>query len=194
VCRWTIQANIETIGRYVQNIKVRIYVRGLKLRMRSFDAIVLGLGSMGSFACLELASRGLRVAGFDSFAPPHTRGSHSGDTRVFRIAYAEHPDYVPLAQRAGELWEEHGRNFGAALLTRSGMLNIGPAEGEFIAGIRKSAIVHDVAIEELPVQEIRSRYPAFAPPEGFLGIFEKTAGWLDVPACAAPAFSTTRRS
>ena len=39
--------------------------------MQTFDAIVLGLGTMGSFTCLELARRGLRVAGFDAFSPPH---------------------------------------------------------------------------------------------------------------------------
>ena len=60
-----------------------------------FDVAVIGLGTMGTFACLELARRGQRVIGFDQFSPPHDRGSHSGETRVFRTAYAEHPDYVP---------------------------------------------------------------------------------------------------
>ena len=36
------------------------------------------------------------------------RGSHTGDTRVFRTSYAEHPAYVPAAQRAGALWDEIG--------------------------------------------------------------------------------------
>src|SRR5262249_36988110 len=103
--------------------------------MQRFDAAVLGLGTMGSFTCLELARQGLRVAGFDQFAPPHDRGSHSGDTRVFRIAYAEHPDYVPLAQRAALLWDQHGSDFGKTLLHRSGMLSAGPPAGELIAGI-----------------------------------------------------------
>src|ERR1041385_4949844 len=57
----------------------------------TFDAAIIGLGTMGTFACLELARRGLAVIGFDQFAPPHDRGSHSGATRVFRAAYAEHP-------------------------------------------------------------------------------------------------------
>ena len=67
-----------------------------------FDVAVVGLGTMGSFACLELARRGLRVLGLDRFAPPHRQGSHSGETRVFRTAYAENPNYVPLAIRAGD--------------------------------------------------------------------------------------------
>src|SRR5215831_5962345 len=117
--------------------------------MRNFDAAVLGLGAMGSFTCLELARRGLRAAGFDQFHPPHLRGSHSGDTRVFRVAYFEHPDYVPLARRAGELWDRHSLTFGAPLLTRSGMLSVGPPDGNLISGIRISARTHNLPIEEL---------------------------------------------
>ena len=150
--------------------------------MQTFDAIVLGLGTMGSFTCLELARRGLRVAGFDAFSPPHARGSHSGDTRVFRVAYAEHPDYVPLARRAGSLWDQYGAEFGKGLLTRAGMLSVGPTNGAFLDGIRNSARIHELDIEELSLDDIERRYPAFAVPEGSQGIFEKAAGWLDVPA------------
>ena len=150
--------------------------------MQTFDAIVLGLGTMGSFTCLELARRGLRVAGFDALCPPHSRGSHSGDTRVFRVAYAEHPDYVPLAQRAGLLWDRYGAEFGKRLLTRAGMLSVGPADGAFLDGIRNSARIHHLEIDELSADEIQQRYPVFAVPEASQGIFEKAAGWLDVPA------------
>jgi len=44
---------------------------------------------MGSFAAVELARRGLSVIGFDRFTPPHHHGSHSGGTRIYRIAYPE---------------------------------------------------------------------------------------------------------
>ena len=38
-----------------------------------FDAAVIGLGTMGTYACLELARRRLAVIGFDQFEPPHER-------------------------------------------------------------------------------------------------------------------------
>ncbi len=161
--------------------------------MRSFDAVVLGLGTMGSFTCLELARRGLQVAGFDQFAPPHDRGSHSGDTREFRIAYVEHPDNVPLAQRAALLWDQHGSEFGKTLLDRSGMLSAGPPGGELIAGIRASAKAHHLAVEEISSREIRSRYPTFTLPADWEGILEPTAGWLDVNASLDGALEAARR-
>ena len=81
---------------------------------------------MGIFVCREFARRRLRVIGFDQFDPPHDRGSHTGDTRVSPAsAYAEHPDYVPLAHRAGALWDQLGAEEGAIFLHRTGMLSIG---------------------------------------------------------------------
>src|SRR5262249_40031420 len=68
--------------------------------MTAHDCIVVGVGTMGAPTCAELARRGLRVLGLDRFAPPHQNGSHHGVTRLYRKAYFEHPDYVPLLQRA----------------------------------------------------------------------------------------------
>jgi glycine/D-amino acid oxidase-like deaminating enzyme len=69
-----------------------------------WDVIVVGAGGIGSQAMLALADRGLRVLGLDRFAPPHGRGSSHGDTRIIRLAYMEHPDYVPLLRRAYAGW------------------------------------------------------------------------------------------
>ena len=160
--------------------------------MAVYDAGVLGLGAMGSFACLELARRGASVIGIDQFAPPHDRGSHSGDTRVFRTAYAEHPDYVPLAVRSGMLWDELGRQAGKALLTRCGMLSMGPPSSGLIAGIRRSSALHKLRIERLAAPEIRKRYPAFLPPENWVGLFGPAAGWVDVNAALGYALEQSR--
>ena len=75
--------------------------------MERYDAIVLGIGGIGSAALYHLARRGVRVLGIDRFNPPHDRGSSHGQTRVIRQAYFEHPDYVPLlleSYRCGTSW------------------------------------------------------------------------------------------
>jgi sarcosine oxidase len=147
-----------------------------------FDVAVIGAGTMGAFACLELARRGQRVIGFDQFAPPHDRGSHSGATRVFRAAYAEHPDYVPLALRAGVLWDKFGEEQGTTFLHRTGMLSLGPADTPLISGARASAATHGLTIENLSPSQIRSRFPVFEIPDGWEGVLEPDAGWIDVDA------------
>ena len=48
----------------------------------------------------------LQVLGLDQFLPGHKMGSSHGDTRIFRMAYHEHPSYVPLLQKSLELWRE----------------------------------------------------------------------------------------
>ena len=44
----------------------------------------------------------VRVLGVDRFDPPHDRGSSHGGSRVIRLSYFEHSDYVPLLRRAYE--------------------------------------------------------------------------------------------
>ena len=74
--------------------------------MRKYDAIVVGVGSMGSAAIYEFARRGRSVLGLDQFDVPNTLGASVGVTRIIRLAYAEHPNYVPLLRRAYELWRD----------------------------------------------------------------------------------------
>jgi monomeric sarcosine oxidase len=155
----------------------------------SFDAAVIGLGTMGSYACCELARRGLSVVGLDRFSPPHDRGSHSGATRVFRIAYAEHPHYVPLAQRAGVLWDRYAEEAGVPLLHRCGMLSVGLPNSAMIEGIQKSTAVHGLAASKHTADEVRRLFPVIKPPKDHVGIFEPSAGWIDVDA----AISTAQR-
>jgi hypothetical protein len=46
------------------------------------------------------------VLGLEQFASGHTRGSSHGESRIIREIYFEHPHYVPIVQRAYELWHE----------------------------------------------------------------------------------------
>jgi len=70
-----------------------------------WDAIVVGVGAMGSAACWRLARRGARVLGLEQFTPGHDLGSSGGRTRLIRLAYFEHADYVPLLRRSYALWD-----------------------------------------------------------------------------------------
>ena len=66
------------------------------LMNKTFDVIVIGLGCMGSSATMQLAMRGQKVLGLEQFEPFHELGSSHGSTRAIRLAYYEHPSYVPL--------------------------------------------------------------------------------------------------
>ena len=147
------------------------------------DVIIAGLGAHGSSAAYALASRGAAVLGFDRFARGHTLGSSSGLSRIIRLSYYEHPDYVPLLRRAWELWRELERASGEHLLTETGGLYAGPPDGQLVSGALNSARSHRLDHEVLDTRTLRERYPLFAWLEGWTGVFERQAGWLAPERC-----------
>lgn len=151
--------------------------------MRCFDAIVAGAGGMGTAAAAHLARRGAAVLALDRFPPGHARGSSHGQTRLIRLAYFEHPDYVPLLRRARELWRDLEHDTGAPLLTECGLVSSGPAAGPVIAGTLRSAVEHGLAVERFSAREATSRWPAFRIPDDWVAVFEREAGHLAVEAC-----------
>ena len=71
-----------------------------------YDAIVIGVGGMGSATLYHLARSGCRVLGLERFGIPHAFGSSHGSTRIIRLAYSEGPEYVPLLHAAYRYWRE----------------------------------------------------------------------------------------
>ena len=142
------------------------------------DVIVVGLGGMGSAAAAHLAERGQRVLGLEQFQPAHGQGSSHGQSRVIRLAYFEHPSYVPLLLRAYELWSRLERDTGRALLTLTGGLMIGAPDSEVVAGSLRSAREHGLPHELLDAEEIRRRFPPFTAPPAVVGLYEDRAGVL----------------
>jgi sarcosine oxidase len=148
-----------------------------------YDTIVIGLGAMGSAAAYHLARRGQRVLGLDAYEAGHTLGSSHGETRIIRMAYFEHPDYVPLLRRAWQLWEELERESATRLLHQTGGLFIGPPDGDLVAGSLRSAREHSLPHSLLQADEIRHRFPSFAVRDGEQGLFEERAGVLLAERC-----------
>jgi len=133
---------------------------------------------MGSASAYHLAAAGRRVLGLDRFHPPHQLGSSHGLTRIIREAYFEHPLYVPLVQRAYQLWAELAQKSGRRLLLQTGGLMIGPPDGVIVRGAKRSAEEHHLAHQVLSQTELRRRFPAFEPAENMVGVWEPRAGIL----------------
>lgn len=126
-----------------------------------YDAIVIGLGGMGSASAFHLARRGSRVLGLEQYEPLHELGSSHGLTRIIRLAYHEDPAYVPLLRRAYELWHELEALAGAQLLVTTGSLEGGPEDGATFLGALHAARLHDLPHEVLDADELKRRYPAY---------------------------------
>jgi sarcosine oxidase len=150
---------------------------------RRYDAIVVGLGAMGSATVCQLALRGWDVLGLEQFSPGHLLGSSHGDSRIIRETYFEHPLYVPLVQRAHQLWRQLEEMSGASLMTIVGGIMIGPPDGVVVSGTLRSVAEHDLPHELLSVDSTRERFPAFDPVDGLVAVFDPRAGFLDPEAC-----------
>lgn len=143
-----------------------------------FDAIVIGVGSFGAAACDQLAMRGLRVLGLEQFEIANTRASHHGKSRLFRTAYYEHSDYVPLLQRAYTLWRDLESRSCETLFHETGALYMGTTDSELIAGSLRAAQTYRLPHRELSGADLRREYPQFALPDDHIGFFESRAGFI----------------
>src|SRR5256885_5618273 len=116
---------------------------------------------MGSATLYDSARRGLRDLGIERFTPGHDSDTSHGATRIIRLAYWEHPSYVPLVRRAYELWHGLEAASGRQFLHRTGVLEIGPPGGVLVSGTLASACMHALRHETLAAAEVMRRFPAF---------------------------------
>ena len=151
--------------------------------METYDCIVAGVGGAGSAALYHLAGRGGKILGLDRFQPGHDRGSSHGDTRIIRMAYFEHPGYVPLLKRAHHLWDKLEERRGEKLRFETGLLQAGPEGGLIVEGGLRSAREHLLAVEELGAREAEKRFDGFRLGDSMATVYEKEAGYLLVENC-----------
>ena len=151
--------------------------------MNVFDVAVIGLGAMGSATAYQLAKRGQRVIGIDRYEPPHSQGSHCGESRITRIAIGEGEQYVPLVTRSHEIWRELEAQSRESLLETCGGLWISSARrgsevhvadffNKTVAAARRFGVPHEI----LDAGDIRRRFPVFKVKDDEQGYFEPGAG------------------
>jgi sarcosine oxidase len=87
------------------------------------DVAVVGAGIVGLSTAYALSRRGVRVAVYERAVPGN--GQSGGDSRIFRHTH-EDPRLVSLALESRALWREWEQDCGRELVTRDGVVSIGP--------------------------------------------------------------------
>lgn len=144
----------------------------------TYDVIVAGLGGMGSATLWQLAKRGQRVLGLERFDLGHGMGSSHGLTRIIRLAYFEHPDYVPLLKRAFQLWREAEKAADTTLLHVTGALDLAPEGSGFVEGSLDSCRRHDLRHEVLDARQLAARFPQFRLTDRHIGLHQPDGGFV----------------
>jgi sarcosine oxidase len=149
----------------------------------TYDLIVIGVGGMGSATVYHAARRGLSVLGLEQFDIPHAQGSSHGVNRIIRLAYYEHPSYVPLLRRAYALWRELENRAGERLLIVTGSVDIGRADSPTIEGSLLSCIQHHLPHELIDAAALRARFPGYQLAPDMVGVYQADGGFLLCEEC-----------
>lgn len=148
-----------------------------------YDAIVIGVGGMGSAAVYHLARRGASVLGLEQFDIPHEFGSSHGISRIIRLGYAEGSFYVPLLWRAYDLWLELENRTGERLLMITGGIDAGARSSGTVQGVVESCREHRLRHEILDHREVNERFPGYNLAEGMVGVYQWNSGFLLPERC-----------
>jgi sarcosine oxidase len=147
------------------------------VQTNDYEAIVLGLGGIGSGALFWLSRRlGGEVLGIEQFELGHDRGGSQDHSRIIRYSY-HRPDYVRLAQRAYDCWSAVEEASGDQLVYRVGGLDLFPENGaippeDYTASLDACGI----AWERLEAAEIMRRWPVWKLPDSVWGLFQEDGG------------------
>ena len=143
-----------------------------------YDAIVIGVGGMGSATAYQLAKRGASVLALGQFNIGHDFGSSHGVNRIIRLAYSEGSSYVPLLRRAYQLWRRIQQVAGEQLLYVTGGVDAGPREGSIVQGGLLSCREHQLRHELLGSERLQRRFPGFRLPRDLVAVYQPDAGFI----------------
>ncbi len=154
---------------------------------REWDAVVVGLGGIGSAAAYWLSTRpGLRVLGLEQFDFDHENGASRDHSRIIRLSYHRR-DYVRLAKRAYATWAEVEAASGVRIVTKTGGIDLYPAGGVTDqADYTGSMTAEGVPFERLDAAETMRRWPQWRLAEDTDVVFQPETGIAD-PNRANPA-------
>jgi N-methyl-L-tryptophan oxidase len=133
---------------------------------------------MGTAAAWALAKDGRKALVLEQFQHVHDQGSHGGETRIIRHAYAESAEYVPLVQRADQLWQELEVQTGKQVLVRCGGLELAAPGYTHARAARASADEHGLPYEGLSAREVNARWSGLTVPEDWDALFSPQSGFL----------------
>jgi len=117
------------------------------------DVGVIGAGIVGLATALALVDQGASVTVYERGVPGQAQSG--GESRIFRHAHDDRR-LVELARQARAIWREYEERFGTELLSRDGVVALGPAamrrlEAMRAAGVRAHLIDGGELTERLPV-------------------------------------------
>ena len=148
------------------------------------DAVVVGVGGVGSAATAHLARRGHDVVGIERYDVPHARGSSHGISRILRLPQYETPAYVPLVRRALDNWSTLEEGYPRQLFHSTGSVAVSsPEEGSVYERSKGACDTHDIDYEDLSGPALNERFPGYDVPATHRAVYQPDGGFLHPEQC-----------
>jgi sarcosine oxidase len=147
----------------------------------TYDAIVIGLGGIGSAAAYRLAAAGggRRILGLEQFELGHDKGASQDVSRITRLSYHRR-EYVSLAIEAQAAWREIEAASKETILTMTGGLDLCPPNAaESIDDYATAMTEVGVPFEWLDATDVARRWPQWRLDPETRAIFQADAGIAD---------------
>ena len=144
----------------------------------TYDAIVVGVGGMGSAVCYHLARENVDVLGLEKFDIPHDRGSSHGQARAVGRAFYERQAYMDLYARTYDLWEHLEETYGESLLLKTGSLTSGRPGTETVSRARRVCERFGFPHETLDPATANERFPGYDLPDSHVVVFQPNDGFV----------------
>lgn len=160
----------------------------------TYDAIVIGLGGLGSAAAyrLAVAPGSPRVLGLEQFELDHDRGASQDVSRITRYSYHRR-EYVELAIKAQAAWREVEAASGKRVITLTGGLDLQPPDGaESVDDYATALTEAGVPFEWLDDVDVTRRWPHWRLDSGTRAVFQANGGIAD-PERGNPAHQDLAR-
>ncbi|QUC59219.1 N-methyl-L-tryptophan oxidase [Streptomyces sp. A2-16] len=153
---------------------------------------VIGLGSIGSMALWQASRLSDSVVGFEAATPAHGRSAVGGDTRLFRMIHLGRPEYYPIIERSRGLWAELEAETGQEILTTTGGLSIGTANGSYINSLLEATRVTGAEHTVLSREELAERYPQHNLRPDDCAVYDPRAGVLRTDRAVSAAVAAAQ--
>ncbi len=149
-----------------------------------YDAIVIGVGGMGSATAYHLSKSGANVLALEQFHRGHAFGSSHGETRIIRLFY-DKPFYTELMKSAYAEWRALEAASGNSLLSITGSINLGIEDNPYGRSVRASLDAAGVESEWWEAPQLARRFPQFHVSKDMHILWQKDTGFLHAAHCVS---------
>ncbi|MGO1537576.1 MAG: FAD-dependent oxidoreductase [Yaniella sp.] len=140
------------------------------------DVAVVGGGIIGVMVAWQLVKQGHDVTVYDQWNTPNDRGASAGESRIFRTAYKEGTEYIPMLEKSLPMWEELEAASDKSVLQMCGGLTIGHPDHPEIRAVIENSQSAGLEYEVLNHAQMSQRFPQYALEEDEVGVYDPAAG------------------